>query len=215
VEALSSPPELRIPFLSPTRRLVSIPGILLVRAVDGQSPRLATRVRAGWRSGALLVRFDGRDDGWIASKTRRNDALWEEDVFEVFLAREDPPHTYFEFEVNPLGTLFAARIESPGLRRPMICVDVEWNCPGLRARVERHEKSWSAVLRIPFGPLCSDPASIPAAWRANVFRVDRGGKRNPDELSAWSPTLQAPADFHDATRFGLLRLDGASTPAES
>lgn len=152
------------------------------------------------------MRFDGRDAGWIATKTRRDDSLWEEDVFEVFLAREDPPHTYYEFEVNPLGTLFDACILSPRLRRPTICVDVAWDCPGFRARVVRRDGRWSSTLTIPLSPL--GEGEIPRRWRANFFRVDRGATRQGDEYSSWSPTLATPPDFHDATRFGILDLDG-------
>ncbi len=205
MEALSAPPERRVPLLSATARLVSLASFPLVLAETGEAPRLATVVRLGWRDGSLLVRFDARDDGWIATKTRRDDALWLEDVFEVFLSPDDPPHTYFEFEVNPLGTLFDARILSPTLRRPTTCLDVAWDCPGLRARVKRGPEGWSALLTIPLAPLAG--GDIPRTWKANFFRVDRGSAGAPDEYSAWSATSRSPADFHDATRFGVLHLD--------
>jgi hypothetical protein len=205
VEALAALPELRVPLLTSHQRLVELPPVSLVRAADAGRPRLATSFRVGLRGGYLLVRFDGRDDGWIATRTRRDDALWQEDVFEVFLAPDEPPHTYYEFEVNPLGTLFDARIESPRLIRPFICVDVLWDCPGLAARVTRRENLWSAVLRIPIAPLAPG-GELPARWRANFFRVDRGGRKNPDEFSAWSPAMAEPPDFHDARRFGRLIL---------
>jgi hypothetical protein len=162
---------------------------------------LRTAVRLGWRGGELLVRFDGRDAGQVATRTRRDDALWEEDVYEVFLTPEDPPTRYYEFEVNPLGTLFDARIDSPKLRRPTICVDVLWDCPGFGARVWRSPGRWSARIRIPLAPLSS--AEIPARWKANFFRVDRDVR---DELSAWSP-VGLPEDFHRADRFGTLILE--------
>jgi hypothetical protein len=202
-ETAPSAPELRVPRLSDTQRLVSLDPVPLVRAVDGKPPRLSTAVRVGHRGGHLLIRFDGRDDGWVATKTRRDDALWEEDVFEVFLAAEDPPHFYWEFEVNPLGTVFDASIQSPRLFRPTICLDVAWDCAGFRATVRRTERSWSARLQIPLRPLCGD--TVPRAWRANFFRVDRGPS---DEFSAWSPVFRDPPDFHDARRFGTLLLDG-------
>lgn len=175
-------------------------------AATGASPRWKTAVRVGLRGGALLVRFDGRDGGVVATKTRRDDALFEEDVFEVFLTPHDPPTVYYEFEVNPLGTLFDARIESPRLRRPTICVDVEWNCPGFRARVDRRVASWSARLTIPLAPLA--PEGLPSFWRANFFRIDRGGGAAPDEYSSWSP-VGAPPDFHRADRFGVLTMVGS------
>jgi hypothetical protein len=61
------------------------------------------------------------------------------------------------------------------------------------------------VLRIPIAPLAGHEP--PARWRANFFRVDRGGFKNPDEFSAWSPAMASPPDFHDARRFGSLILD--------
>lgn len=204
MEALNPPPETSVPLLTPTQRLVSLPPLPLVRASDGSCPRLSTAVRVGWRENALLVRFDGRDDGRVATKTRRDDALWEEDVFEVFVTPQDPPHTYYEYEVNPLGTLFDAVIVSPRLSRPTICVDLLWDCPGYRARVRRTERSWSAVLTIPLAPLIE--GAMPLTWRANFFRVDRGAGRAADEYSAWSPLYRDPVDFHDARRFGTLRL---------
>ena len=194
-------PTLDVPRLAATTRVVTLPPIALTRAADGAPPRLATSVRLAVRENALLVRFDGRDDGQVATLTRRDGPLWTEDVFEVFLTPHDPPTTYYEFEVNPLGAVFDARIESPRLVRPTICVDVLWNCRGFTARAKREPRRWSALLRIPLGPLArEEPRPI---WRANFFRIDRGRE---DELSAWSPLLRDPPDFHDARRFGLLRL---------
>jgi hypothetical protein len=46
---------------------------------------------------------------------------------------------------------------------------------------------------------------MPARWRANFYRIDRGER---DEYSAWSPTHGDPPDFHVAERFGVLRIEG-------
>ena len=155
----------------------------------------------GLRDGALVVRFDGRDDAITASLRGRDEPLWTEDVYEVFLSPFDPPNVYFEFEVNPLGALFDARVESPQLVRRTMRVDSSWNLPGFSGRSRVRPGRWSAVFTIPIAPLA--PAGIPRAWRANFFRVDRG---DPDEFSAWSPPLVDPADFHEAARFGFLAL---------
>jgi hypothetical protein len=119
----------------------------------------------------------------------------------VFLApTTESPDLYYEFEVNPLGALFDARIESPERRRAGMRSVPEWNCPGFVARVKRRPDRWSASLRIPLDALCG---SAPPEWRANFYRIDRG---SPDEFSAWSPTLENPADFHVPERFGILRM---------
>ncbi len=194
-------PELLVPTLAPTDRLVGLTPVKLVDSRTGAAPRLSTAVRVGLRAGALCVRFDGRDAGVVATLTERDAPLWKEDVFEVFLAVEDPPRRYFEFEVNPLGALFDAVVESPALSRSTMRVDAAWDCPGLSARVTRRPDRWSALLTIPLGPLFGTPA--PSRLRANFYRIDRG---EADEFTAWSPTLADPPDFHVPERFGVLEL---------
>jgi hypothetical protein len=154
----------------------------------------------GWRGGRFLVRFDGRDDHTVATITTRNGPLWTEDVFEVFLSAQDPPRLYYEIEVNPLGTVFAARVQSPDLARRSMKVDTAWKCRGLSVRVAHSERRWSASLSIPLSQL--GDSSI-RTWRANFFRIDRSRQ---DEYSAWSPTFRDPPDFHVPERFGVLVL---------
>ena len=204
----SAIPRLDVPLLGPTDRLVSLRPVELRDAATGAAARLRTAVRVGVRGGALFVRFDGRDAGTVATLTRRDDSLWTEDVYEVFLTPVDPPTLYFEFEVNPLGTLFDARVESPDLVRRTMRVDPSWNLQGLSGKSRVRPGRWSAVLKIPLAGLIRGVArdvGLPRAWRANFFRVDRG---SPDEFSAWSPTWTDPADFHTAARFGFLELPG-------
>ena len=202
-------PEHPVPVLAPTDRLVALPALKLCDARTGGAPRLATAVRVGRRGDALCVRFDGRDAGVVATLRERDASLWQEDVFEVFLAPGDEaPRRYFELEVNPLGALFDARVESPELRRASMRVETSWDCPGLTAKVVARDRRWSALLTIPLAPLCG--GAIPPTWRANFYRIDRGTSGNPDEFTAWSPTFAEPPDFHLPERFGLLRLEGAS-----
>jgi hypothetical protein len=80
-------------------------------------------------------------------------------------------------------------------------VDAKWNLHGLSAKSRVRPGRWSAVLAIPLAPLA--PQGVPASWRANFYRIDRG---KSDEFSAWSPPLTDPADFHAAARFGRLEL---------
>lgn len=187
--------------VAPTGRLVELPPVELSDAVTGLPPRLKTAVRVGLRSGALVVRFDGRDAGTVATYSRRDEPLWKEDVFEVFLAPGSDPSVYYEFEVNPKGALFDARVTSPHGRRETMAVDVDWNCAGLGARVRVHPARWSAILTIPLASM--DPTGVARTWRANFFRIDRGAT---DEYSAWRPAFADPPDFHVPERFGILRL---------
>jgi len=194
-------PIAEVPLLAPTARLVELPALRLRHASRGTEPRLATTLRLGCRDGALFVRFDGRDDGVVATLRERDGQLWQEDVVEVFLSPQDPPFAYYEFEVNPLGTLFDARVDSPDLSRATMRVEPAWTCSGFSARVRCGPRRWSALLRIPLAPMA--PKGIPSVWRANFYRIDRD---DPDEFSAWSPTFADPPDFHVPNRFGYLRM---------
>jgi len=176
----------------------------LRRATDGAPPRLATSVAAYHDEEFLTVLFLCQDDGIVASYLGHDDPLWQEDVVEIFIA---PSGTtpYFEIEVNPLGTLFDARIDSPDGVRTTMKTDLSWTCPGLLAILRREDqKTWDVVVRLPFAPFGGRPADG-ATWRANFFRIDRSDGYG-DEFSAWQPTKKNPPDFHVAAAFGLLRF---------
>ncbi|HEY6928809.1 MAG TPA: carbohydrate-binding family 9-like protein [Thermoanaerobaculia bacterium] len=195
-------PRLEVPLLGATDRLVGLPPVTLRDTRTGERPRLATALRVGLRGDSLLVRFDGRDDGVVASLKRNRSPLWTEDVFEVFLSPVEPPTRYYEFEVNPLGAVWTGRVESPDLDRRTMRVDPSWRCRGFSARVAgAAPRRWSAVLRIPLASMVG--GAVPLRWRANFYRIDRG---SVDAYSAWSPTLAGPPDFHIPERFGFLTL---------
>lgn len=182
--------------------------VRLRRATDGAVPRLATSV-AVWHDGELLsVLFSGADDRIEATYLEHDQPLWEEDVVEVFLAPERVSE-YYELEVNPKGTTFDARIESPAGERSSMRTDLGWSCDGFVAAVRTVIESNGAItfdvlLRIPFAPLGRTPLAGDS-WRANFYRIDRHPQRG-DEFSAWQPTMKQPADFHVPAAFGTLRF---------
>jgi len=176
-------------------------------ATDGRSPRLATAVELLDDGEALHVRFRAVDPAAWATHREHDADLWSEEVFELFVAPGRPvPTRYFEIEMNPLGTLFDASVESPHGDRRAMRVDRSWSCDGLLAesRVDREGELWSGSLVVPWrsiGP------SQEADWRLNLYRIDRPPDESP-EFSAWSPTLVSPADFHRPARFGRLERLG-------
>ncbi|HEX6158918.1 MAG TPA: carbohydrate-binding family 9-like protein [Thermoanaerobaculia bacterium] len=176
-------------------------------ATNGAVPRLVTSV-AVWHDGECLsVLFSGADDRIVASYTEHDQPLWEEDVVEVFLAPERQTE-YFELEVNPKGTTFDARIESPAGERSSMRTDLGWTCEGFVAAVRTVVESNGAItfdilLRVPFRSLGRVPLAGDT-WRANFYRIDRHPRG--DEYSAWQPTMKQPADFHVPAAFGTLRF---------
>ena len=213
-------PELVVPAVVRSRRHGTldeaswsrVPAVALRRAQDGGLPMQATAVRVAHDADALLLRFDCDDRDMWATHARRDAALWEEEVVELFVAPgEDDPSEYFEIEVNPLGAIFDARVVSPEGRRDSMRVDPAWNAAGLVTAIERPSPgSWRADLVIPWGDLCI--GAPPRVWRANFFRIER--PRDGDhEFTCWSPTLADPPDFHRPAFFGRIVLDGVGADA--
>ena len=176
--------------------------VSLQRVTDGTAPRLATSVGLYYDDDHLNLMYRAQDDEVVATYLEHDEPLWEEDVVEVFLAPDDST-TYFEIEVNPLGTTFDARIESPDGVRATMRADLSWTCQGLFAAIRRQEGIVETIVRIPFGSFGGPRPGKGTRWRANFFRVDRSPTHG-DEYSAWQPTMKAPPDFHVVAAFGSL-----------
>lgn len=174
----------------------------LRRATDGAAPRLATRI-AVYRDDCLNILFLADDDAVVATHLEHDAPLYEEDVVEVFLAPRALTE-YFEIEVNPLGTTFDARLESPDGVRATMRTDLAWTAENLFAAVLREDVRAATIVRIPFANFGAEPAAG-ETWRANFFRIDR--HPSGDEFSAWQPTNKVPSDFHVAAAFGVLRFE--------
>lgn len=184
--------------------------IRMRRATDGAAPRLATSFAVYFDDDFLTILYSASDDCVVATHLEHDAPLYEEDAVEAFLS-PGAPHEYFELEVNPRGTTFDARIESPEGVRTTMKVDRGWDCVGLFAAVRKIVESDGAmsvdtVLRIPFPSLGRKRPEPGEAWRANFFRIDRHPRRG-DEFSAWQPTMRTPPDFHVAGAFGILRFE--------
>lgn len=198
---MTAPPAVE---LAPGRSLA----LELVRAVDGGRPRHATTVELVATAECLIARFDAEaPDPW-ATIRERDGRLWEEEVVELFVAAgAEAPRRYLEIEVNPLGTLFDALVDSPeGDRRGMI-VDPTWNCEELAATVaiDRDARRWRTRVELPWRALARDGVA-PQVLRMNLLRIERPRDGAPPEFSAWSPTFVEPADFHRPARFGVVRF---------
>ena len=150
----------------------------------------------------LNLVYQAHDDAVVATYLGHDEPLWEEDVVEVFLAPRDI-RQYYEIEVNPLGTTFDARIDSPDGVRGTMKDDVAWTCENLFAAVRKTPGLVETIMRIPFASLDVSRPKPGEEWRGNFFRVDRD-KSQGDEYTAWSPTMKNPADFHVAAAFGRI-----------
>ncbi len=184
------------------------PPLVLTRSDDGSPARLATLLHLFRDGERLYALFSGVDASIVATRRKRDDALWEEDVLEMFVAPERVPR-YFEIEVSPLGTLCDAVIDSPDGERATMRADFSWDSAGAWSAIRRvrrgREGLWrfETLLALPFADFGIAPPAPGSAWRGNFYRIDRDPMLG-DEYSAWCPTGKNPPDFHVPTSFGEL-----------
>lgn len=180
------------------------------------SPRFGTELRCLWDERFLYVAFSCTCPDVWATKTQRDTDLWEEPVCEVFLDPLGEGKSFFEFQVNPLGTIydsFVADVSQSGDWPRW----ARWNCQGLVTAVHvegrlndraSRDAGWSARFAIPFAALAAElnmrPA-IGAAWRANFCRYDYSAELGEPELSCAAPTVGV---YDDLARFCVLKFEG-------
>lgn len=195
METQAAPPRIRVGASEATAAPVS-----LLENIGGKAPKQKTEVRIWKTADDLHLLFEVEDDHIVATMRKRDDPLYEEEVVEMFLDPVGDLQSYFELEVNPLGTIcdLILRRTASGWRK-----DFKWDFEGIQTRVTKTKTGWTCEIIIPIASITNEPPKPGTVWRVNFLRIDRP-KGMPRELSAWSPTLAET--FHVANRFGFLEF---------
>ena len=177
----------------------------------GHESRFQTWVKAAWFDTHLYLAFWGEDSDVWSTYFQHDDPLYRQEAFEFFFSPDEDPDHYYEIEWNPNDAVFDGKIEIRGGERQL---DVNWHAEGMRsiANIEHNPdgtpKAWSCEAAIPFS--CIDrlehPPYVDNRWRVNFFRIDMPTHNYPQDLYAWSPTLQA--NFHKPEHFGEMVFKG-------
>ncbi len=196
----------------------------LFDVVTGDEPALRTEVRMFFDRGlnALCLRFYGEDDGYIATMNERDDSIFQEDVFELFITSEpfaaetlsERPYVYYEFETSPTDVKFDAIIRYNASGH--IDGETSWNLTEWRSfsryRVgdnsdENTKGKLISVWVLPVDGWLKTPEPGDVVYM-NLYRIDRGSHRRygqtRDEYSAWRPT--GKYSFHRPEAFGGVRF---------
>ena len=166
------------------------------------APVQGTHVRTAWDAREWRVLFEADDTYPWATLTKRDGQLWTEEAVEVFIDPVGDLESYFEIEINPLGTVcdLVLRRTASGWRK-----EFAWDVEGLGSLARLTPGGWAAELAIPFGALTGLPLEAGGYWRVNFLRIDRpGGAGAEGDLSAWSPT--GVRNFHRPERFGTVEF---------
>jgi hypothetical protein len=198
-------------------------------------PAYGTRARMLWDDSFLYIAAELQEPHVWANLTKRDQIIYHDNDFEVFLDPDNNTHHYFEIEVNALNTILDLFIPKP--YRDGGAVLMSWDAAGLRSKVKVNgtlnnssdkDQSWTVEMAVPFKAVSmGNHEKVPAhgdLWRINFSRVqweteikngkyikkrNSEGKTLPENNWVWSP--QGVINMHFPERWGYLKFvkDGA------
>ncbi len=155
----------------------------------------------------ILYKVDGLD--LRAKAMEDNGRVWEDSCCEFFVSHPTDG-TYYNFELNCIGTLLVSKRTSRHDPKP-------WNQEQLNkvlrfSSLERKEydisgpvKPWTVAMCIPMELIGLDKTDLPKELRANFYKC--GDKTANVHFVSWSPINLPSPDFHCPQFFGTIRLD--------
>lgn len=178
-------------------------------------PRFVTRAKSLWDDENLYIGAQLEGDEIWGNVTERDDVIFRDNDFEIFIDPDSDTRQYYEFEMNVLNTVWDLFLPSAyrdggnalngydihGLRTAVsVCGSI--NTPG------PENKSWSVEVAIPFAAIteCLPEKRAPRAgeyYRVNFSRVQwkvekedgcyrkltaPDGNPLPEDNWVWSPT---------------------------
>jgi hypothetical protein len=198
------------------------------RDIEGDAkplPYYATRAKMLWDDNYLYIAAYMEDKHLWANLTERDQIIYADNDFEVFIDPANTGHNYYEYEVNAFNTMFDLFLTKP--YRSGAHVLISWDSKGLRHAVEMkgtlnnpadEDEGWTVEIAIPFEDISHVPKDGDI-WRLGFSRVewdthvvdgkyvkqtDDNGKLLPERNWVWSPT--GAINMHMPERWGYLQF---------
>lgn len=199
-------------------------------------PYLDTRVKMIWDSSHLYILAHLDEPQVWATLRNRDDIVFHDNDFEVFIDPDRDGHDYFEIEVNPLNTIFDLFLSAPYRDGGPVLTD--WDLKGLKTAIKvfgslndpaDRDSCWMVEMALPLSGL-SRKGRLPqpgAVWKINFSRVEyeilvregqyqkqrnAAGKPLPEHNWVWSP--QGIINMHYPEKWGYLLFDRGAVRAE-
>ncbi len=179
---------------------------------SGDSP--ATRAFLLWDNNALYFAARMSDTELRAFGTKRNDHLWQGDVFELFFKPSAARPEYYEFQGNPRGVVFEAAWPERGsdfnraTAGPPLGVELAAQIEGTLDKPGDTDQSWTIEGRIPWTAfrMTGGRPKSGAEWLFALCRYDYGPAGTEPVLQSSAP-LTRPR-FHRYEDYGKLHFEG-------
>lgn len=188
-----------------------------------------TRCKLLWDDDLLYLYAELDESDIWASVKEHDQAVFQDNAFEMFLDIEGTGYGYYEFQINAFGTVWDLFMPRP-YRNGGLALS-SWDIKDLKKSISLNgtinnpndtDKSWSVELAIPFKSVCMNVKQQPVigtVWRMNFSRVEwdcdttKGNYvRRRDSVSklsdahylVWSP--QGIVDLHYPERWGYVQF---------
>ena len=197
------------------------------------APRFRTRAKMLWDDENLYIHAELEEPHVWGTITKKNEVIFADNDFEIFIDPDGDHHNYYEFEMNALNTIWELTLEKP--YRDGGPVRNATNIEGLRSAVHVNgtlndpsntDRAWSVEIAIPWKGLAryagarACPPTDGQAWRMDFSRVewivdiiDGHYRKVPKEMRpednwVWSP--QGVVDMHRPERWGYVQFSTAA-----
>ena len=184
--------------------------------VTGAAARLSTRAKFLWDDKYLYIGFICEDPDVWATMTKRDDLIYKGEVTEILCDPDGDGLNYFEFQVNPLGTILDLLLNKPYSKGGV--ANLTWNLDSAKVGVwvdgtlnnlDSVDVQWNCEVALPFkdvafmGPSLHFPPAVGESWRILVTRYDyeRTGKKDT-MVCSWNQTDSR--GFHVPEKFGRI-----------
>jgi lysophospholipase L1-like esterase len=122
--------------------------------------------------------------------TVRDGRVWQDDSVEIFL-RPDPEKPYYQFTINPRGTMLDSRVKRSA-----------WNSSAEAKTSIQKNKAWIVTFKVPMREI-SAYVGKDQNWTLNInrSRQPRGG----DPLLEYSWAVLNSNQYHSPREFGIMK----------
>jgi hypothetical protein len=173
-----------------------------------------TRAWLVWDNDALYFAATMTDTELRSSGTKRNDHLWEGDVFELFFKPSAERPAYYEFQVNPKSLIVEVAFPRRGenfdklAAGPPLGMEATAVAEGTIDQEGDRDQGWKVEGKIPwsaFRPTGGRPQPG-ATWLFALCRYDYGPKGTVPITMSSAPLTQP--SFHRYEDYGRLTFEG-------
>lgn len=194
---------------------------------DSLKPFQRTKVKMLWDDNYFyFAAFLEEDNVWATLKNR-DEIIYRNNDFEIFIDPDGDALNYYEYEVNALGTIMDLFMQKPYNKGGK--ANLRWNFEGIKSAVKVYgslnnpkdnDVFWSVEVAIPWEAFSQDKKPKTGdQWRVNFSRVqwqtdvvkgkyvkkkDETGKTLAEENWVWSP--QGKINMHLPEMWGKVRF---------